>query len=49
MRVAHALMQDQVRKTRMSDAGRKLVAANRGSAEKIVALVATAIENSRAA
>ena len=36
MRVAHALMQDQVRKTRMSDAGRKLVAANRGSAEKIV-------------
>lgn len=49
MRVAHALMQDQGRITRMSDAGRKLVAANQGSTEKIVALVATAIENSRAA
>ena len=49
MRVAHALLQDEGLITRMSDAGRKLVAANQGSTEKVAALVATAIQNSRAA
>ena len=49
MRVAHALLQDEGLITRMSDAGRKLVAANQGSTQKVAALVATAIQNSRAA
>ena len=39
MRMAHTLLQDDARRMRMADAGRKLVAANHGAAEKVAALI----------
>ena len=40
MRSAHRLLEDDARRKRMSDAGRKLVEANRGATQKTLALIA---------